>query len=110
MSIGALKMPAIAEAVPDSARRRAICGPNAVKYCSMAMPPLIRATLLSALAGSPGARMQVETRGSQTFSRNPVGSSINWSYSSAPHEGSAPTGGSRYWKPVPAGMSMPGMP
>ena len=40
MSIGALKMPEMAETVPDSARSRAFWGPKAVKYSIIAMPPL----------------------------------------------------------------------
>ena len=59
MSNGALKMPAMAETVPDSVRRRAICGPKAPKYCIIAMPPLTNERLLSYDVGSPDRRTAV---------------------------------------------------
>ncbi len=48
MSIGALKMPEMAETVPDSARSRATCVPKAVKYSIIAMPPLRKAQVVAA--------------------------------------------------------------
>ena len=67
----------MAETVPDSARKRAFCVPKAPKYSIIAMPPLRNDRLFSRVTGSPGLRSSVETRGSQTFSKKPVGSSIS---------------------------------
>ncbi len=77
MSIGALRMPEMAETVPESARKRAFWVPKAPKYSIMAIPPFRKERLCARDTGSPVFRTSVETRGSQTSSRKAVGSSIN---------------------------------
>ena len=110
MSMGALKMPQMAAGLPDSVRSRAACVPKALKYFIMAIAPLTRARLLSCVAGWPGPRMTVGNP------RQPdVRAGTPWGLRSTGRTRrrrmkASPSGGSRYWKPVLAGMSMPGMP
>jgi len=109
MSNGALRMPEIADTAPHSARRRAFCAPNAPKYFIIAIPPFRKDRLWRYVAGDPGATTSRATRGSHTLNRKPVGSAINASYSSA-RMNAWSAGGSRYWKPVSGGTSIPGTP
>ena len=55
MSSGALRIPAMAETVPHSVRSSSICGPKALKYCIIAIPPLTKDRLLRKDVGSPSA-------------------------------------------------------
>ena len=109
MSNGALKIPEIAPGIPASPRRRATCGPNALKYSLMAIAADTSATLWRNVTGSPAAAIRRVARGSQTSYRKATGSSISRSYSSSCMK-AASSGGSRYWKPLSGGTSTPGTP
>ena len=67
MSIGALKMPEMAETVPDSRRSRAICGRKRLKYSIIAIPPLRNDRVVRLGDGLARSANWLATRGSQTF-------------------------------------------